>query len=1278
VTGISTGEAEKVTLPETIGPFRILRFIGRGGMGVVYEAERISDGQRVAVKTVAVNLSGLLRAIRVEIAALRAIRHPGVIRILDDGLGEGAPWYSMEILEGRSLAQVIRETWRGNGPGSAATRSTSGAGVATLNAAPASGDDGAAASAPPPPAQSRGPAAAGKLREMLLLFRRLCEPLAFIHGKGIVHRDLKPENVFIRPDGDTVLMDFGLVSYATGGIDREVLTSVPTGLGTVAYVSPEQIRGQPVDARADLYSLGCMLYEVVTGSPPFEGHDQKRIIDGHLGEPPTPAAELVSGVPEALDQLLLRLLAKNPENRFGHIDEIADALDAVIAERRDGSTSSPGRRRTIQLQRPRITGREDVLRQFDLMIERVEAGRGTLVVVGGESGVGKTFVASEITRRAHRRKLRTVVGGCAPIAGTISTASERGGRPLNPLRGLLQMIADHCVENGPAAARRILGEQGRYLVPYEAALAPLVGPIDGGRLEADLPSPAARERLFDCLMGVVSRFLEEGPLVLVIDDLQWADELTLAFLTLLGSTLPERNAVVVIGTYRSEEVIPPLESLIAVAEHRIKLSRLSQQDIDTLASDMLAPEPAPAALVHFLADVSEGNPFFAAEYLRFLVAKGHLHREAGQWTLSEGAATKQALRALPDPRSLTGLIRRRLEVLAPGTRTLIEVASVLGREFDDELLATISGLRDASFQAALAEAVDREVVEHSSGRHHRFVHDKLREVSYAGMPPEQRIALHRTAAHVIEARGEEGGDPAERYPTLAHHYREGGEPRKALEYAYKAAQISLDTYSYREAIAYLRDALRLDAELGFEAGSLQRARWFRQLGDAHQGLGQMADSETQLKQGAEVVGYPFPRSKGRMALSLIGQVVQQILHRLVGGWFLFKGRRTEQLLEAARIHDRLQQISFYRGEGLPIFYAGVRALNLAERAAPSSELAAAYTNAHAVTGVVPMRALSEAYCRRARATLETHRDPAVESYLMLLHGVYSTGVGRWEEARQAFDRADMLTEALRFRRRNEEIAGAQGVLAYCLGSFDRALDSAVRQYRSATRGDSQTQCWGLLGRAQVLLVWGREKEAAGDIKNAIKLLPDLGRPEHIWAHGLFALAQFRLGALGDANNSVEAALAKISEAPPVAHYCVEAYSAVAEVAVGLAHRGYAPPGGTARTVRAAAGRACRALRDSMRVFPIAAPKYWRAVGLQRWRDAAAIAAWRNALASAVSLAMPYDEGLAHLLLARALDDAQAPQRAIHAARARQLLEPAGAGWALDLIEPTSDFPLLGR
>ncbi len=207
---------------------------------------------------------------------------------------------------------------------------------------------------------------------------------------------------------------------------------------------------------------------------------------------------------------------------------------------------------------------------------------------------------------------------------------------------------------------------------------------------------------------------------------------------------------------------------------------------------------------------------------------------------------------------------------------------------------------------------------------------------------------------------------------------------------------------------------------------------------------------------------------------------------------------------------------------------------------------------------------------------------------------------------------------------------------------------------------------------------GPWKEAATDIKNAIKLLKDHNLPEHIWAHGLLALAQLRLGALADAYQAARAALATISKVPPVVHYCVEAYSAVAEVTVSLAHRGYVPPGGSPRVVQDEARRACGALRKSMGVFPIAAPKYWRAVGLQQRGSADATASWRKALAAAVKLEMPYDEALAHLLLARSLDDTEAQQRATHATKARELLEPMGARWALDLIEPTAEFPFLGR
>jgi predicted ATPase/serine/threonine protein kinase len=1275
---MGTGNSEEIVLPERIGPFIVRRFIGRGGMGVVYEAERESDGQRVAVKTVAVNSAALLGAIRVEVAALRQIQHPAVIRILEDGLAEGSPWYAMQILDGRPLAVVLRELW-GDSTETARTRTTSGdTNDRVFRGAPE--DIVPTASAPtgsiyPTSSSPRPGAAAGKLVEMLTLFRRLCEPLAFIHGQGMVHRDLKPENVFVLPNETVMLMDFGLVSYATGGIAREVLTSAPRGLGTAAYISPEQLRGQTTDARADLYSFGCMLYEAVTGTPPFFDRDHKRVIDRHLADPPTPASELVTGVPAPLDRILLRLLSKNPEERFGSADEIADALGRVLSGR--AGTATTAGRRTALLQRPRIRGREDTLKELSALCDRVQSGRGTTVLVSGESGVGKTFVASELARRAHRRGLRVVVGGCSPPAG----AADAGGAALHPLRGLFHAIADHCLEKGASVTRAILGEQGRYLLPFEPAFATVLGAVTDRTAEVDLPSLPARDRLLECLVGVVSRYIGTDGLVLLLDDLQWADELTLAFLAVVGRSLTESTPIIFIGTYRSEEMGHRLEPLVAVAEHRIRLTRLGVQDIEGVVLDMLAPETAPAPLAHFLAEVSEGNPFFAAEYLRFLVGGGFLQRARGRWELTAEASTTEALHTLPNPRSLTELIRRRLEVVSSGTRSLLEVASVLGREWDVDILAMVCNLPGREPISGLLEAMDREIIEKVTDHRFRFVHDKVREVSYADIPVQRRTSLHLSVAQSLESTGDTPAVEAERYSHLAHHYREAGNLEKALEYTDRAAQISLSRYAYGEATSLLNQALNLDAQLGFKMTPQKRAQWYRQLADAHQGLGQTTESESRLREAALAIGLPFPKSTIRMAFLLLGQVTRQIFHRLFARWRdSLRGAQPERLLEAARIHDRLQQISFFRGEGLPIFYAGIRALNLAETASPSIELAAAYANAHAVTGVVPLRALSESYYQQAVETLKRHGDPATESYLMTLHGIYRTGLGRWADAEAAFNRAAFLAEELKYRRRSEEVAGVQGVLAYFCGSFERAAECAERQHQSAIRGDSQTRCWGLLARAQVLLAWDRLDEAAADIRAAKELLPVLGRPEQIWAHGLLALTHLRQGAVAEAYGAAETALRRIAEAPPVAHYCIEAYSAVAETTIGLLHRGYVPPAGSPALVETAARRASRALRATARVFPIAWPRYWRALGLRRWslsRKLSAVACWRKSLEYALSLQMPYDEAIARLLLSRSLHEGQGTDRAMHSGRAQQLFESLGVRWATDIVpDPAPGHPLV--
>ena len=282
-------------VPDKIGPYNILGTLGRGGMGVVYRGRHEETGDLAAVKTVRMARESLLASFRREVRALAGLRSPGVVRILGDGVHEGLPWYAMELLDGVTLRRMLTPGPGGDGERTAVE-------IATVSDA---------TQLAPMPTTSRDPAPAPSRAAALAVLRRLCTTLAFVHGEGIVHRDLKPSNVVVLPSGTPVLVDFGIVAHFAGTSSREALGLTADSLGTVAYIAPEQLLGELVDARADLYALGCVLYEVLTGAPPFAGRSYVDTVTAHLEEEPVPPSELAD-CPAGLDALVMRLLAKRP------------------------------------------------------------------------------------------------------------------------------------------------------------------------------------------------------------------------------------------------------------------------------------------------------------------------------------------------------------------------------------------------------------------------------------------------------------------------------------------------------------------------------------------------------------------------------------------------------------------------------------------------------------------------------------------------------------------------------------------------------------------------------------------------------------------------------------------------------------------------------------------------------------------------------------------------------------------------------------------------------
>ena len=735
-----------------LGPYRIVGTLGRGGMGVVYRGEHVETGEVVALKTAREARGALSASVRREIAALGSVDHPGVVRLREHGVHGGRPWYAMELVEGRTLRGVLD-----GGPG----------------------------------------------REAILgLLRALCEPLAYLHGAGLVHRDLTPDNVLVRGSGEPVLFDLGIAARFGGAHGREELAVDAQILGTAAYMAPEQIRGELVDARADLYALGCILHEALTGRPPFGG-ERAEVLRGHLHEAPAPPSRRDASIPAALDRLVLRLLQKRPADRLGYAEDVARALSEVPPA---SVLREPTTRPAAHLYRPPLAGREGVLGDLEETLTRAhQAGTGALILLDGEGGVGKTRLCVELVRGAPARAFAVVAGACrAPGAGE----RDVGAAPLQAFRPLLDAVGDACQEGGEAAREALVGARGRVLAAWDPALAALVGP---GPDPVTLDPEAARGRLLDALRDTLLAFATRAPLLLVLDDLQWADELSLSLLARLDARALAGCPLVVLGTYRTEEM-PPALAAVAAAPGVLcrELGRLDPASTRAMVAGMLSLRDLPPDVTAALGRVSDGNPFFVAEYLRAIVAAGLLVRSsAGTWQLDPDGLPLDD--ALPLPASLAALLGRRIEGLDGAARALVDAAAVLGPEADLDLATATAGLAEGVASGALPLLRRRQILEESAGGRLRFLHDEVLEMAYAGLADEPRRALHRSAARALEARR---ADTADLDARLALHWARGGEHLRAWSGFLRAAEASSAAYANERATTMYRRAFGEAEALG--------------------------------------------------------------------------------------------------------------------------------------------------------------------------------------------------------------------------------------------------------------------------------------------------------------------------------------------------------------------------------------------------------------------------------------------------------------------------------
>jgi len=657
----------------------------------------------------------------------------------------------------------------------------------------------------------------------------IARALEYAHSRGVIHSDLKPENVFLTADG-AKLSDFGLGHLEEG---RNLLDG-PLLFLTPSYLAPEQILGQLLDGRTDLYALGVMLYQLLTGHLPFEGSDRE-VLQAHLRQAPRPPRELNPQISLALEHLILKLLAKNPNDRFASAQQARRITSSLIIGAEDVT-----RRR-----RPPLVGREKPLETLQTCWEEARAGRGQLVFVTGEPGIGKTSLAQQATAQSQPPVL--LIGRCQKLEGgpayQLFAEVLRAYLATAPAESLRQALRPRFprLRSGQAgqalrprsgqAQVRLLDEQARQLLGNFAHLVP-----EMRRVLPDLPQPPPLEpkqeqlRLMASLTQFIKRATQEQPWLLVLDDLQWADQNSLELLRYLGRHAPSM-ALLTIGIYHDAQLKrdhPRLETLRELSGHptyrHIRLGRLDQAGVGQVLTNIWQ-QPVPAALTEKIYQHTGGNPFYVEEVAEGLVDDGLITLQEGRWHFP-------ALEEVRLPQDVREAIWRRIRHLGPDTQSLLRQAAVLGQTFRFDDLREMSGLSEWEVLEHLDMALERQLVQEVPGEaSFCFRHAEIQDVLYADLGLLRRRLLHRQAGKALERRA--GPKPEYMAEELAHHFGEAGELKKALIYSVQAARRAEAAYANEAALLWYNRALEMLDQLGpEEASQFQSLRL-----SAHEALG---------------------------------------------------------------------------------------------------------------------------------------------------------------------------------------------------------------------------------------------------------------------------------------------------------------------------------------------------------------------------------------------------------------------------------------------------------
>jgi tetratricopeptide (TPR) repeat protein len=937
------------------GRYRVDHLLGAGGMGVVYAATDLERGKPCAIKLLhsETNDEATLARFKREFRAAARLNHPNCLQVFALDHAEVGWFFSMEHVTGGSLQ------WD------------------------------------PPPCCEKAVA----------IGLQILAALDHIHSKQIVHRDLKPQNILLQPSAPTgslpivKVTDFGIAGF---GHLRDV-HGIGLVEGSLPFISPEQALGEPVDPRSDLYSLGVVLYLLLSGRHPLRlppGAPPTAWIDLHHKTEPEPLHSIKADIPEAVSAVVMRLLRKVPRERY---TTAADAYDELVdwlgAEHPDLLPAQTELARRGYLASPRVIGRDRELARARSYLEGAFESLPTaapVLFIRGSGGSGKSRLTGQLLQRAAELDsyifvatcrqqpgapfeplipfLNKLLGGAeaAPSPSLNEAPPEESTQEVRPHAGLDVARTDEATiiaNHGDLSGRR--EEPRNSGLPMLAALG-----LEGGSL-----SEGEQWRYFRATADALLRVSAKRRVTLVLEDMQWADAGTVDLLVFWIHAIVNarrwqtctRLAIVV--THRPEAEKFRLDDLYEVAEAGsngtiVELGPLSAQAATELVSDSLMV-PIDADVTRFtqaLLQDEEAYPLHLSQLLQAMLSSGQLVWNRGGWDLSAAIDA-----SIARPRSIREAIGEQAMRLSVETQQVLAAAAVIGVQFDLDALRAVMRADEWLVLDCLDEAIRNRFVaeEDCATGVFRFQNQAYRESVYARLPEGSRTHLHRqTAAHLCQRLG---SNP-ELASEVSHHFEGCQEWKEAYGFARAAADYASQQLSFSLAADFYRRAATLASRGGIEpavdlseregdaclqGGDYERANGcfelrltaltepelraevLRKMATVHYRRGDTAGSLLRFKEVLRTLGFRLPHTRVGYVLGMFGNGLLMLIYHLAGGRFAARQLSPEKR-RRLRIGIRvaLQTTEvLYFSDYIALFYFMLRSLVLAERLGPSIELA---------------------------------------------------------------------------------------------------------------------------------------------------------------------------------------------------------------------------------------------------------------------------------------------------------------------------------------------------